>query len=157
MTVSKPNITIKCKDYNSIALEYFNSKNDLLSNLRKLTLHPNSGMNRELDSLYKIWKERKVEAKVILAYIDDNLVGWGLLSKESSTFKFKNHFLGYKPEYGTLFEIFVHPNYRRMGVGKKIVQTARKKTNNTTLCFCPWDVNSRKFYEQFNKYNHKIM
>jgi len=144
------NLTIRVKTFNEIA----NDK-DLLKKLRKLTLHHFSGMNHELNSFEKIAKIREVEAKIILAYVNDDLAGWALMSKESSDYYFKKSEGGFKPSQGILFEIFISNDYRRQGIGSEIIKIARRKAGPYQLCFAPWNKISNDFYDKFKHYRHK--
>src|SRR6266567_2864007 len=87
----------------------------LLKKLRQLTIYPYSGMNYELNRMERDAKHRTVQCKVLLAYRERKLVGWGMLSKETTDFEFANTGFGFDTSQGTLFEIFVDPNYRRQG------------------------------------------
>jgi GNAT superfamily N-acetyltransferase len=145
---SKKEVNIEIVDFNNII-----ENKILMSNLRKLTLCPGSGMNFELDHLTKIAKLRKVNARVITAYRDGNMVGWALLSRERSEFQFSQTYDKFIPEkHGVLFEVFVDPKARRTGVASALLKKARKHAGPHTLCVAPWDNGSFKFYEKFNKY-----
>jgi predicted acetyltransferase len=151
MTVDlKRDLTIRVKSFNEIA----NDK-DLLKNLRKLTLDHFSGMNHELNSFEKIAKTREVKAKVILAYVSEELVGWALMSRESSDYYFKRSQSGFKSHQGVLFEIFISYLYRRQGIGSEIIKIARRKAGPYQLCFAPWNKISNDFYDNFKHYKHK--
>ncbi len=124
---------------------------DLLAELRKLTLHCYSGLNKEMNSLIEINKTRRVNVKAIIAEVCDQKVGWALFSRESSDYHFGPKFNGiedgYNAGHGVLFECFVHPLHRKRGVGKALLKKAAKLANGTRLCVAPWDYVSRKFYE----------
>lgn len=141
-------LTVRVSDFNLVA-----QRPGLLKKLRSLTLHSSSGMNHELDALTRLVKQRRVNAKVILAYQDATLVGWAILSKEDSNFYFPNTYDSFTPAQGVLFEVYVDPKYRRKGIGTKIMETAKKKAGTQTICLCPWDSNSRGFFKNFQKYN----
>ena len=126
-----------------------------INKLRKLTLDHCSGMNHELNHLIKDSSYRPVECKIMHAYKKKTLVAWALLSKEATDYKFGYAAKGFQPSQGVLFQVFVHPEYRRQGIGSELVKVARRKAGAARLCFCPWDRASDNFYERFNHYNHQ--
>lgn len=140
-------LTIRCVDFNIVV-----KKPALLKNLRALTLNPFSGMNYELSSLENLSKIRPVKCEVLLAYIDNKLIGWSLLSREESNYSFPHH--KFRTGDGILFEIFIDPLYRRQGIATKLIKIARRKSGGDRLCIAPWDFGSTRFYEKFEKYNH---
>ena len=101
-------LTIRTLDFNLVARQPV-----LLAKLRKLTLNPYSGLNCELNRMLEDVKERPVDCQLILAYRFRTLVGWGILSKETTTFKFSRSLDGFRSEDGKLFQVFVDPSYRR--------------------------------------------
>ena len=144
------NLTIRVKSFSDIVLD-----THLLQMLRKLTLHHFSGMNHELNNFEKLSKIRKVNAQVLLAYIENELVGWALLSSEPSNFLFGKHFKNYEPSYGSLFQVYVAPVHRRKGIGSELLKIARHKIYPHKLCICPWNSTSNKFYDKFKHYRNK--
>jgi ribosomal protein S18 acetylase RimI-like enzyme len=129
----------------------------LLQKLRELTLYPYSGLNKELDNLQNIIKQNKtVRAHVLTAFINDDLVGWALLSRETSQYFFPRG-ISFKEGDGALFEIYIDPKYRRLGIGTQLIRLARRKTSGDRLCIAPWDFTSYSFYDNFLNYNHKIL
>jgi GNAT superfamily N-acetyltransferase len=142
-------LTIRVQDFNLIA-----SDRGLIKKLRKLTLYPYSGMNKELNHLEKDAKVRAVDAKVLLAYRSGKLVAWALMSREESDFWFQNTGY-YNPHDGYLLEMFVHPKYQRQGIGTELMKVARRKAGITRLCVAPWDDASEKFYSRFKNYRAK--
>lgn len=143
-------LIIRVEDYNDIV-----NKPELIKKLRKLTLNHFSGMNHELDSFEKITQVRKVECKIILAYVKNELAGWALLSKEPSTYCFSKSLKGYDPTYGILFQIYVNYVYRRQGIGSELIKVAKRKAGPYKLCICPWNSVSNKFYNKFKFYEYK--
>jgi GNAT superfamily N-acetyltransferase len=142
-------LKIRTEDFNTVA-----EKPELLNRLRKLTLHPASGMNHELNNMIQQAKIRTVEAKVLMAYRKRELVGWALLSKEPTDYTFRRSWTGFTPNQGTLLQVFVNPDYRRQGIGSALVKASRKKAGNAQLCICPWDYQSENFYKNFEHYKH---
>lgn len=137
-------------DFNTI------SKNTkLIKTLRKLTLHPGSGLNYELDHIISKSKINKVKVKIITASHDDKIVGWALLSRENSSYSFMNSYDGYKSNDGVLFEIFVSKEYRRKGIGSQLIISARKHSGPKKLCIAPWNDPSYQFYDKFKRYKTK--
>lgn len=137
-------LTIRTVDFNLAARQ-----TDLLPKLRKLTLGPYSGLNHELDRMLEDVKERSVDCQLFLAYRFRTLVGWGLLSKETTDFRFSRSLDGFKSEYGRMFQVFVDPSYRRQGIGSELFKKAKQLVGNEIICVCPWDERSVEFYNQF--------
>ena len=143
-------LTIRRQSFNLVARQP-----ELLKQLRKLTLYPDSGLNQELDHLTQLAQQRSVQAQVLLAYRQTQLVGWALVSKEKSDFNFYNTDQAYDPSYGILVEMFVAPNYRRQGVGTTLMKVAKSQAKSERLCVAPWDDGSTAFFINFSHYRTK--
>lgn len=143
-------LTIRVQDFNIVR-----EKPELVSQLRKLTLTPRSGMNYCLDGLEKIAKKRPVQCKILTAYRKQELVGWALLSKEETDFLFLNSCTGFDSSQGTLFQVFIHPAHRRQGIATELLRVARRKASSSRLCVCPWDTGSESFYNGFLNFRFK--
>lgn len=143
-------LTIRVSDYNLVA-----RKPELLQKLRELTLSPGSGLNHELNAFATISKTRPVKAQIILAYKNRKLVGWALLSKEDSTYPFAR-VMGFKAHDGALFQVYVHPSYRKQGLASKMF-TKAKSICPDELCVCPHDVVSHRFYDKFENQYSKVL
>ena len=137
-------LTIRVKDFNLVRQDAA-----LVKKLRKLTLSPFSGMNYCINGLEQIARTRPVDCKILMAYRHQELVGWALISKEPTDFCFVGSTEGFNPGQGTLFQVFIHPSYRRQGIASELLKVARKKTNGARLCVCPWDIGSESFYNHF--------
>jgi GNAT superfamily N-acetyltransferase len=148
--MAKISLALEVKDAN-LALK----DQELLKLLRRLTLGGRSGMNRELDNFSQVMLERPINCKILLASYEKELIAWALLSKEESDFDFL--YQRYNPEYGFLFEVFVDSKHRRKGVATELIKLAKELIGKETLCICPWDYNSNKFYDNFNELNNKIL
>lgn len=151
----KKNILPKNQLQTKIEVLDFNliSKNvNLIKRLRKLTLNPNSGLNYELDHILNKSILGKVKVKVVTSSVNDKIIGWALLSRENSSFQFHNSYDGYNSNKGVLFEIYVSPEYRRLGIGSQIMKAARKHSGPKKLCIAPWNNSSFLFYNNFKKY-----
>jgi GNAT superfamily N-acetyltransferase len=135
-------LTILVEDYNVVA-----DRVDFMKELRRLTISYYSGLNTELNRFEVIRKERPVKCDILSAYRSDELVGWAILSKETSDFRFRRG-IGYEPNQGYLFEVFVDHAYRRQGIGSELLRVARQKAGNEALCICPHDFISEGFYEK---------
>lgn len=144
-------VKLVVKDFNNIM-----TNPNLLKKLRTLTLNPGSGMSNELNNFTWIVKERPVNAKAILAYKKEELIGWALLSKEPSAYCF-NFQLGFTPADGTMLQIYVLPEHRRTGVGSRLIRRAKQQSGQSTLCIVPWNPTSEAFYKNFKHYKHKAM
>jgi len=143
-------LTIRTMDFNLVARQP-----ELLTKLRKLTLDPYSGLNHELDRMLEDVKTRSVNCQVILAYRFSTLVGWAILSKETTTYNFMRSNTGFSSEHGLLFQVYVDPTYRRQGIATEIYKKAQQLANNELLHICPWDERSTKFYLKFDSNNTK--
>ncbi len=91
-------VTINCLDFNDVVK---NSK--LISKLRELTIFPFSGMNYELTELTKLSKKRKVNCRILTATHNNQIIGWALMSKESSNYSFKGDY--FRAGDGILFQV----------------------------------------------------
>jgi GNAT superfamily N-acetyltransferase len=149
MTENVLDLTIRALDFNLVA-----KQPELIKQFRKLTLYPYSGLNYELSHLLSLSKYRQVSAQTLLAYYQNNLVAWALMSKEESQARFPSNYC-YHSTDGILLEMYVHPNYRRQGIGSKLIKVARHKALPSRLCVVPWDDKSYQFYGKFKHYGAK--
>lgn len=138
-------LTIRVKDFNLVRQDAA-----LVKKLRKLTLSPFSGMNYCLNGLERTAKTRPVDCKILMAYRNQELVGWALLSKEPTDFCFVGSIEGFNPGHGALFQVFVHPSHRREGIATELLKVAKKKASGSRLCVSPWDTGSESFYNHFS-------
>src|SRR5260221_12480401 len=145
-------LTVRIVDFNLVARQP-----ELLDELRKLTLSPYSGLNHELTRMLKDAKEREVKCQVLLAYRFRKLVGWAILSKETTQFSFSRSYEGFKAENGVMFQVFVDPSHRREGIASEIYKKAQQLTNNELLHVCPWDEKSTNFYTRTSKVQTKLL
>lgn len=145
----KNNINIYVKNFNDVVMQP-----ELLKKLRRLTLNHFSGMNYELNNFEKISKVREVKCKILMAYINNELAGWALLSREPSSYYFSS-LSGYDPTYGILFQVYVSFPHRRQGVGSELLKVARRKAGPYKLCICPHDTISNLFFDKFKNYHYK--
>lgn len=150
MKTKNQSLTIRAHDFNLVA-----QQPELLKKLRKLTLHPYSGLNKELDTLLRFTRQRPVKAQVLLAYSQNKLVGWALFSKEPSEVTYTYSEEPFKPTDGVLFEVYIHPDYRRQGIASELMMVARRKAGPYRLCIAPWNEQSRNFYDTFSHYKTK--
>lgn len=152
MTASKI-LKIRTYNMNSVLIDA-----PLLTQLRGLTLHSRSGLNHELNNFQQIMKIRPVQAKALVAFFDeDPPMAWALLSKEASTFTFRNR-TEYNAGYGLLFEVYVSEQHRRKGIASAILKRAKIVAGQQKICIAPHDYKSEAFYEKSKKdyrYNFK--
>lgn len=92
---------------------------------------------------------------MLLAYRFRTLVGWGIVSKETTNFKFSRSLEGFNSTDGKLFQVFVDPAYRRQGIATELFKKAQQIAGSETLCVCPWDDRSEGFYSKFPDVNTK--
>lgn len=138
---------VKIRTYN---MNFVLAEAPLLATLRKLTLHSRSGLNHELNNFQEIIKIRPVNAKAIVAYLDEEAVAWALLSKEASTFYFRNG-IEFNAGHGMLFEVYVALHHRRKGIASKILERARLIAGQQRICIAPHDSQSDSFYNHHRK------
>jgi GNAT superfamily N-acetyltransferase len=141
-----------------VHVESFNTvvtKPEMMQRLRKLTIAPYSGLNHELTTLTKISKTRKVNCDILTAEKNGTIIGWAILSNEDSSYWFKSTD-GYKSHFGTLFEVYVLPEYRRQGIASELIKVARRKSKNR-LCIAPHDPVSEGFFSKFDNYKPRII
>lgn len=126
--------------------------NDLINNeefivsLRGATLNSTSGMNKELTALKEKKQENGViDAKAIITYSFDQIIGWALFSREDSdccySYKFRSN-------QGVLFQIYVRPELRKSGIARKLMETAHKMARGKDLCVIPWSDEAEAFYKK---------
>lgn len=129
----------------------------LIKSFRRLTLYQFSGMNCELDDLLDLAKNKKINAKMVMAHINNVMVGWALMSREPSNFRFtKGLYDKNVAKKYTLVEIFINPKYRRKGIGTAILQRALKLTSITKhqpFAVAPHDDPSENLFKKIDKNN----
>ena len=137
-------LTIRTVDFNLAARQP-----ELIAKLRALTLNSRSGLNVELNRMLRDVERRTVNCQLLLAYRFRTLVGWCIVSKESTHFIFPHTMDGFRKEDGRMFQVFVNPAYRRQGIASELFKKAQRLAGDETICVCPWDDRSRGFYEKF--------
>jgi GNAT superfamily N-acetyltransferase len=116
---------------------------DLMKITRDLTLgaYSSSGMNLALDSYIEKMDERSINAKGIYANLNDTKIGWALLTQESDGFYFS-------PKEGhACIQIFVEWQYRRHGVGTKLIKMATELAKDKILGV--YSHNNPSFFSQW--------
>lgn len=123
---------------------------NLVSTLRNLTIRkgafPLSGMNKLLNQFIETKKTRSVNALAIIARESRIAVGWAILAEESTEFCSTS----FDKSQGLLFEVFVNPEKRRLGIGSQILDTAKLIAGPKKIYVVPWDDRSRNFYSNTN-------
>jgi GNAT superfamily N-acetyltransferase len=146
----KPKFDFEVLDFNEII-----KNEEVMSKLRRLTLCSYSGMNQELDLFENLIETRSIQAKAITAHHDNVMVAWALLSQEKSNFYFSSG-NGFIPERdGVLFEVFVHPLYRRKGIATSLMILAKEEVGPLPFCVAPHDNASYAFYDANESFKHK--
>ena len=143
-------LTIETLGFNLVA-----KHPSLLAQLRKLTLERFSGMNYELDRMTMDAEDRTVNCEIVLAYLEEELVAWALVSKESTNFCFVRSQMGFSSDNGILFQVYVNPNYRRLGIASELFKKAKEIFKDENFYVCPWDQSSTGFYTKHNTDNTK--
>lgn len=143
-------LTVRAMDFNMVARQP-----ELVASLRRLTLDPDSGLNFELDRMLLDAQTRFVNCQVILANRFGELVGWAILSKETTDYNFMRSGDGFNSESGVLFQVYIDPPFRRQGIASEIYKKARELSEGEVLHVCPWDYGSTVFFEQFEDENTK--
>jgi GNAT superfamily N-acetyltransferase len=92
----------------------------LMTMCRTLSLGGNSGMNACLGAYSKLIETRSVDSCGIFAYYLDIPVGWCMYTYEDDQFCFR-------PKEGeAVSHIYVHEQWRRLGIGGRLIQVAQK-------------------------------
>jgi GNAT superfamily N-acetyltransferase len=96
---------------------------NLMQTARRLTLGRPSGMNAALDHYTTLCATRSVDALGIFAYYMNEPIGWALFTYETDCYEFR-------PEEGqACAQVYVLPDYRRFGVGRKLIKMTAKLGN----------------------------
>lgn len=140
--MSQARIDIKVFDMNAVL-----DMPEFLSQLRELSFGYGAGMNTEINRFIYIRQERLVNAKAIVGYLGETIVGWALYSKEGTR---RQSF--YSPEQGVLIYVYVETSYRRMKIGSTLLAKCKELAEEQKLCVCPWDEVSHQFYQQHKQY-----
>jgi len=118
----------------------------LMGRVRSLTLHANSGLNFEIDHLIDQTRlKKRVKAKAIVAYKNDEAIGWLLMTREEAG-RYTPSGNTFKASFGVMVQLFVDHEFRKQKIGTNLVKIARKHSGPYKLCVCPWDYKSEKFF-----------
>jgi GNAT superfamily N-acetyltransferase len=99
----------------------------LMQTARRLTLGRPSGMNAALDHYTELRTTRSIDALGIFAYYMSEPIGWALFTYETDTYEFR-------PENGqACAQVYVLPDYRRFGVGRKLIKMVAKLGSPVSL------------------------
>ena len=92
--------------------------------------------------LVDIWMKYERFSKVLLAIVNGEVVG-------KVTFD-----IAYKP-YAEIVNLIVHPNYRGLGIGSKLVEEciSRAKINGFNIIYLMTDIDNRIAHKLYSKYN----
>lgn len=101
---------------------------ELHRKIRGLTISPGSGMNCALNMYQVMVKERKVNAKAIIADCGHYPIGWLLLTMEQD-------FMGFRPSFIAEYcaHIFVMSTWRRKNVGTSLFKQAQIEAQGKTI------------------------
>ncbi len=118
---------------------------DLVANLIKLTLPSFSEMKNQINQILNFSRAGiESDGHIILAKVDDDIVGWSLLQEnmpEIGMFR------------GTVFMVFVKPQYRRMKIGTALINKAKELV--PSMYVYPHDYVSSEFF--IKNYDTKIL
>jgi hypothetical protein len=112
---------------------------NLLNTCRSLSLERGSGINVCLDEYIKLSQHRSIDACGIFAYYINHPVGWLLYSYECDYIYFKAE------KCEAVSHIYVHPDWRRLGIGTKLIHTASRMADPDTLRV--YDYNAPLFFQ----------
>ena len=104
-----------------------------IGRLKQLTLYGSYGDSMMRDTLNELAEGARQSREVpfVLAWEDNKIVGWGLLTPQEFTRK-------------RVMMIYVMKPYRRRGIGSAIAKKLRRFQDHS--CF-PWDETSYEFYD----------
>lgn len=145
-------LTVRVRDINLVA-----KRPKLVSELRKLTLSPTSGLSYDLTQMLREAGNREVKCKVLLAYRWTKLVGWAMLSREGTDFIFNKEGEFYRGKQGPLFQVYVAPEYRRQGIASALYLKASRSLGKETIHITPWDEAGFALYATFPGVNRKYL
>ena len=118
---------------------------ELISVARKLTLHPDSGMNRFMDYYHPISLVRSIDAVAIFAFYPEmllkNVIGWCLFTREDDEFEFKR-----QDRQEACAQVYVEYEYRMKGVGKQLLDLAAQMAQPDVLRVYSWS--NRPFFDK---------
>ena len=105
----------------------------LLEIARSLTICMHSGMNCALNAYSVAVDLKTVEAKAIFAYYIDYPVGWLLYTAESDSCEFLS------TPGQVCVQLFVRSEFRRKGIGTKLMDVAAKLADKNIVKVYAWD------------------
>lgn len=115
---------------------------------RRLSHGPGYGMNNSLNYYKKLLKERSVDACAIMAFYNGPVVGWLMYSYEDDC-------VSYRPKTDeAVAHIFVEQQWRRCGIGTKLLQMASRMAWPETLRVYPWE--EREFFNPIMEQNTNL-
>jgi GNAT superfamily N-acetyltransferase len=120
---------------------------EIMKTCRALTLGGVSGMNSALDYYKLLAGTRSINALGIFANYGSICVGWALFTYEDDQFYFTAR------DGNVCTQIYVHPNYRRQGIGKKLMDKATILAKPDTMNVYAWS-NWNFFYPFIQKHSH---
>ena len=99
----------------------------LMSTCRALSKGDNHGMHICLEGYTKLLKERSVDACGIFAHYLDIPIGWLMFSYERDYVMFQSS------ENEAVCQLYVHHDWRRLGIGTRLIHLASRMANPDTL------------------------
>ena len=116
----------------------------LLKKLSELTLCGYSGMSEELEFMRSNYKKKQINCKVFVLRHKSKVIGWSILTKErGSNFLFK-----YRTNDLPVYETYIHPNFRRMGFGLKLLNLAKQRSGVKQIGVFGLDDTSTAFFKR---------
>jgi GNAT superfamily N-acetyltransferase len=110
-----------------------------------------SGINTFLNKYTEEGKSRSIDACGIFAHYQDIPVGWLLFTYEDDQ-------LSFRPKEGeACIHIFVKPEWRRCGIGKRLLQMAAKMAEPDIVRVYDNGSVAKPFYEEGRKQNRNLV
>ena len=136
--------------YETINIVSVFKNQELLKQLKQLTLDRFSGLSQDLRYFERLSKFKKnINVSIYIAYDHSCPVAWAMLSFAGSQILSNKPYIRHDQEDGVM-QIFVRSDYRGQKIASKLVKLMSKSTN-TRLCAFVWDDVSKRFYSQFKQ------
>ena len=123
---------------------------ELMRTCRSLTISRYSGMNWALDCFECIAQNRSIDALGLFASYQGEVVAWLLFGYEYDGSLFRS-------THGEAFsQVYVRPDYRRLGIGSRLQRMAAKLAEPDTVKVYNDSENNAEFFRQMMQTNSNI-